>query len=223
MGRDSLLCPDGLLRGTHWWAIASVQVPPPPTMGKASWVGPRPRPLSLTGIPWECWKICNCWHTNPYKPWLGFVCFLFICTVSLVFTVHRASCGCAGLGSEGTGSSRCRWCNHSGLRHFCYIHIPLKSTIMVAFSLIEDIPERWTATVIAPFYLKIWIWDWSLWSYEITVNMLFSPFMHETYMQQWLLQCIFSLNLSEPSARKYSSPSTILLIGIMHKKICFRV
>lgn len=128
-----------------------------------------------------------------------------------------------GLGVNGTGLSGCRWCNHSGLKHFCYIYIPLKSTIMVDFSLIEDIPERWTAMVIAPFYLKIRIWDWSLWSYEITVNMLFSPFVHETYMQQWLLQCIFSLNLSEPSVRKYSNPSTILLIGIMHKKVCFRV
>lgn len=151
------------------------------------------------------------------------VLFVFICTASPIFPMHRASCGCAGLGREGTGSSRCRWCNHSGLKHFCYIYIPLKSTIMVDFSLIEDIPERWTAMVIAPFYLKIWIWDWSLWSYEITVNMLFSPFVHETYIQRWLPQCIFSLNLSEPSAKKYSKPSTILLTRIMHKKVCFRV
>lgn len=78
-------------------------VPPPPTTGKAAWVGAQPRPLSPTGIPWECWKICICWHTNPCKPWVGFVCFLFICAVSLVFRVHRASCGCAGLGGEWHG------------------------------------------------------------------------------------------------------------------------
>lgn len=83
--------------------------------------------------------------------------------------------------------------------------------------------QRWTAMVIALFYLKIRIWDWSLWSYEITVNMLFSPFVHETYIQRWLQQCIFSLNLSEPSAKKYSNLPTILLTRIMHKKVCFRV
>lgn len=51
--------------------------------------------------------------------------------------------------------------------------------------------------VIAPFYLNT-----NLRSYEITVNMLFSPFVHETYIQWRLQQCIFSLNLSEPSAKK---------------------
>lgn len=128
-----------------------------------------------------------------------------------------------GLGANGTGSLRCRWCNHSGLKHFSDIYIPFKSTIMVDFSLIEDIPERWTEMVIALFYLKIRIWDWSFWSYEITVNMLFSPFVHEMYIQQWLPRYIFSLNLSEPSAKKYSNASTILLTRIMYKKVCFRV
>lgn len=192
-------------------------------MGKASWVGPRSRPLSIPGIPWECWKICNVGSLIPLSP--DWVLFVFSSSVQYRWSLQCTEQAVAvlGLGVNGTGSSGCRWCNHSGLKHFCYIYIPLKSTIMVDFSLIEDIPERWTAMVIASFYLKIWIWDWSLWSYEITVNMLFSPFVHETYMQQWLLQCIFSLNLSEPSVRKYSNPSTILLIRIMHKKFWFRV
>lgn len=67
------------------------------------------------------------------------------------------------LGANGMISSRGRWPNHSGLKHFSYIYIPLKCPIMADFPLIEDIPERWTEIVIAQFYLKIWIWDWSLW------------------------------------------------------------
>lgn len=194
------------------------------------------------GLEWSLWGGTTVETPEPHPPLPGhvskpayvgtlipispdWVLFVFSSSVqyhwSLQCTERAATV--LGLGANGTGSSGCRWCNHSGLKHFCYIYIPLKSTIMVDFSLIEDIPERWTAMVIAPFYLKIRIWDWSLWSYEITVNMLFSPFVHETYIQWWLPQCIFSLNLSEPSAKKYSNPSTILLTRIMHKKVCFRV
>lgn len=159
----------------------------------------------------------------PVSP--DWVLFVFSLSVQYHWSLQctKRAVAVLGFGVNDTESSRCRWCNHSGLKHFCSIYIPLKSTIMVDFSLTEDIPERWTAMVIAPFYLKIWICDWSLWSYEITVNMLFSPFAHETCIQWWLPRCIFSLNLSESSAKKYSNPSTILLIRIMCKKVCFRV